>query len=192
MTQWADVRGYEGFYQVSSDGRVKRLQGHVASGNSTISIKERILACSPDASGYRCVVLSRRGVRTSTRVHRLVAIAFIPNPFNKTDVNHINGNKADNRVSNLEWNTRAENVAHEFSTGLGRVDRLRHETRSVTMKPKNGGMPMSFSSILEASDVTGIDPTSICKCCQGKRKTAGTFEWEYSNGGMNNAYFANC
>jgi hypothetical protein len=97
---WKDIEGYEGLYQVSNLGRIKSL-------NFKRSGKEGILKSNPEG-GYCAVTLShkRRGV---FYIHRLVATAFIPNPENKPEVNHINHNKRDNRASNLEWVTQSEN-----------------------------------------------------------------------------------
>lgn len=102
---WKDVEGYEG-YQVSNKGRVKSL-------NFRHTGKERILKSNPDG-GYCLVSLYRNGKRTSKKIHRLVATAFIPNPENKPEVNHINHNKRDNRASNLEWVTSEENLTALF------------------------------------------------------------------------------
>lgn len=107
---WKDIEGFEGLYQVSNLGRVKSL-------NYKGSGKEGILRSNPNPNcigyGGYCLV-SLRSKTTNTRtysIHRLVATAFIPNPENKPIVNHINHNKQDNRVTNLEWVTQKENVA---------------------------------------------------------------------------------
>src|SRR5690349_13431876 len=120
---WKDVIGYEGRYQVSNNGRVKslaRLADPIEGFGGTtveIPIPEKIMAQST-VKGYKKVCLNKQGVEKSVSVHRLVAIAFIPNPDNKRTVNHKNGIKKDNWVENLEWNTYSENIRHAVNTGL--------------------------------------------------------------------------
>lgn len=106
-----DIVGYEGMYQVSNLGRVKSLKFG----------KNLILKSGFSAKGYLLLKLSKNNTSKTFRVHRLVAAAFIKNPHKKSDINHINGIKDDNRVENLEWNTRSENIQHAFSIGLSKA-----------------------------------------------------------------------
>jgi hypothetical protein len=106
IEQWLPVKDYEGCYEVSNLGRVKSL--HLVGGAT------RILKGAKKRWGYIEVSLYKNGVGKNRSVHRLVAVAFIPNPENKLEVNHINGDKVDNRVENLEWNTRTENQLHSY------------------------------------------------------------------------------
>ena len=108
---WRDVVGYEGFYQVSSYGRVKSLRGR----------KEKFLSIDINNACYAKVLLSKNGQSKTLLVHRLVAAAFIPNVDNKPQVNHKNGNKFDNRVENLEWVTCSENTQHAYNMGLAKT-----------------------------------------------------------------------
>lgn len=101
---WKDITGYEGLYQVSNFGRVKRLNTN------------RILKSAKSKGGYPYIVLSKNGITSNKTIHRLVAKAFIPNPENKPEVNHIDENKTNNKVSNLNWMTRKENVNHGTRT----------------------------------------------------------------------------
>ena len=112
---WKDVVGYENIYQVSNLGRVKRLQTLVKNKNGYRLVNERLLKIPSYI--YESVFLSN-GTINQQYVHRLVATAFIPNPHNKSYVNHINGIKTDNRVENLEWVTNSENVKHSYKAGL--------------------------------------------------------------------------
>lgn len=120
MEIWKDVIGYEGIYQVSNLGRVKSLSRVVKKwdGHRTINsiiLKQSLLV------GYPSVMVSVNNISKRIKAHRIVAIAFIPNPENKPCVNHINGIKTDNRVENLEWCTHSENQIHAFKTGLNKV-----------------------------------------------------------------------
>ncbi len=105
---WRNVVGYEGLYQVSSFGRVKSFYG----------IGERLLTPSANKSGYQYTVLTDKNkIRKSCKVHTLVARAFLPNPENKPVVHHRDSNRANNRVSNLEWVTHRENTAYAVQNG---------------------------------------------------------------------------
>ena len=109
VEEWRDVVGFEGVYQVSSAGRVRSLTRRVYNH----MMRGRVLKQARKANGYMQLSLSANGVKLKhVYVHRLVACAFLPNPNNLPDVNHINHNKQDNRVDNLEWVTRSENILH--------------------------------------------------------------------------------
>jgi len=120
---WKDVVGYEGYYQVSSLGRVKSLsrQFHVSKftpkGRMT---KEIILKHKLNNDGYAISVLHKDGKRLQTGLHRIVASAFLENKDGKKEVNHKDGNKLNNSPDNLEWCDRGENVRHSFEKGLNK------------------------------------------------------------------------
>jgi len=111
MTEyWKDVVGFEGWYQVSSLGRVKRIRKvHCNHGKRNIVERELILTPTKDKKGYLMVTVSNGVIKKHCKVHRLVAEAFIPNEGNKPQVDHINRNRADNRLGNLRWVTNSEN-----------------------------------------------------------------------------------
>lgn len=109
---WKDVKGYEGLYQVSSLGRVKSVRRYEYTrwyGGELKSIRQ---------GRYLRTSLCKNGKLKTHNIHRLVAEAFIPNPKNKPEVNHIDGNKENNNVNNLEWVTRKENAIHAYNMGL--------------------------------------------------------------------------
>lgn len=114
VEKWKDIKGYEGFYQISNLGRVKSLGGWCG----TAKRKEKIRSVSLTQDGYVKIRLIHQGRDRTARVHRLVAEAFILNPDNKDTVNHIDGNKQNNEVTNLEWADRAEQMQHAYCLGL--------------------------------------------------------------------------
>ncbi|MGB5637215.1 MAG: NUMOD4 domain-containing protein [Waterburya sp.] len=119
---FVDIRGYEGYYQVSNYGNVKSLDRVIKEKTGkTQTLKSRILKPRTNPSGYYYVGLRKNGTRATFAIHQLLAQAFIPNPNNKKTVNHIDGNKLNNSVSNLEWTTYSENLEHAYKTGLRRA-----------------------------------------------------------------------
>lgn len=127
---WKDIQNYEGLYQISNKGRIKRLSGKCLGKAGTYrSVSESILTNFPNKSRYNYlyVNLNNNGIK-QFRVHRLVAIHFIDNPNNLEQVNHIDGNKSNNTVENLEWCTNQENMDHSKKNNL-------HKSRFRTNAP---------------------------------------------------------
>lgn len=116
---WKDIVGYEGMYQVSNMGNVKSLERILI---NKIGVKKkysgRLLHKNKSTDGYVQAILSKDCICKSINIHTLVAIAFIENPENKKEVNHINGIKIDNHVGNLEWLTHQENMDHAKKNNL--------------------------------------------------------------------------
>lgn len=170
---WKDVKGYEGLYQVSNLGRVKSL------------IRNKVLSPLNRQHGYQAVQLHGKGGNArgfkSFSIHRLVAEAFIPNPENKPEVNHINEDKSDNRVENLEWMTHQENSAHATrGTRIGKANKNNPLTSSsvvqLTLDEKEIA---TYPSIHEAMRNTGIPIGCIWSACEGKTKQAHGYKWRY-------------
>ena len=117
---WKDINGYESLYQVSSYGKVKSLDRTIVDSWCTREFKGQILTPTKHngKQPYLYVSLSRQGKVKKVFIHQLVAETFIPNPGNKPQVNHKDGNPQNNLVSNLEWVTNAENTQHAYDTGL--------------------------------------------------------------------------
>lgn len=160
MILWLDVPGYEGRYQVSNDGAVRNAKLHP-------------LTTHESPKGYRKVWLSTRGKLKCYSVHRLVASAFIPNPLELPEVNHINGDKADNRVENLEWCTISHNRRHSA-----------YELQNESGKPKRPVVCLNsgteYPSVSEAARQTGSNKQNVTLCCQGKRKHTKGLAWAYT------------
>lgn len=132
---WKDVVGYEGYYKVSNRGRVMTVaREFIKSNDRKCIVKERILA-QGDIRGYKSVDLKVNGGRKTMRVHRIVAMAFIGKPY-KEMVNHIDGNKTNNTVENLEWATRSENELHAYATGLKKSSNLQKRKASEANKKR--------------------------------------------------------
>lgn len=132
---WESVNGYEGLYEVSNLGRVRSLKRATTNG---IVLKQMM------RYGYMHVCLSKEGKPSTKRVHRLVAEAFIANPMDKPVVNHIDGNKANNAASNLEWATNSENELHSY--------RVLGKKQSRPWK----GKPRKFARKLSSADAAAI------------------------------------
>lgn len=112
---WKDVVGYEGIYQVSNIGGLRSVERIIRKrGGSTGLLRSKILSPST-SNGYFTKMVRQNGIRKLLIVHRAVAMAFIPNPENKPQVNHMDLNRKNNNVSNLEWVTCAENLIHSRS-----------------------------------------------------------------------------
>jgi|688.fasta_scaffold927963_1 hypothetical protein len=120
MEKYIDIKGYEGYYQVSNYGLIKSLARVVNAheGKRKLNIKERVLKPAIDNNGYFRVALCKGRRLTTFKVHRLVAGHFILNENPKLEVNHKDGNKLNNSVNNLEWVTHSENVIHAFKNNL--------------------------------------------------------------------------
>lgn len=179
---WKDIAGYEGKYQISSLGKVKIF-------NYKNTKNVRIMKDFIDGRGYIRACLCKNGIGKFYSVHRLVAEAFIPNPENKITVNHKDGNKLNNKVDNLEWNTYAENNIHAIVNNL---------------RPRKLGKDNLTSKIIYQIDIetdkilnifygTGDikrkmnykDTSAISKCCRNIKnyKTAYGYKWRYAKGG---------
>lgn len=143
-----------------------------------------------DKDDYKIVALTNRKLY---RAHRIIALTFLDNPDNYPVVNHINHNKQDNRVENLEWTTYSQNSIHSYydhNRDEGTQEWVQVVQPLAAQASKRAVMQLDqldniisiFSSHREASDATGICRSSISQCCAGKRKTAGGYKWKYLEG----------
>lgn len=157
-------------YYVGQDGNVcRRMTG--------VAFKK--LKQYKNRYGYMTISIRRK----TYLVHRLVANAFIPNPENKPQVNHKNGDKTDNRVANLEWVTQTENVKHSFNC-LGRKSGMfgkvgiKSPYSKVIWQIKDGVVIKEYYGANEAERETGVKRQNILSCCHGKTKSAGGYVWK--------------
>ena len=169
---WKPVKGYAGLYEVSNLGRLRSLPRKGTKGGI-------ISATYSNTKHYAHVPLTKNAKGRTVSLHRIVAEAFIPNPENKPQVNHKDGNKRNNAVDNLEWATPEENMQHAFRTGLKDTKAaVAANSRSVAQIIE-GKVIKTFSSVREAEKATGASNQNIIKVCQGSRRMAGGFEWRY-------------
>lgn len=124
LEEWRDIKGYEGWYQVSNLGNVRSLDREIIYSNGKIyKQKGKMLKPTLRNNGYYYVSLSKNNVRPKFDVHRLVAITFLDNDNNYNCINHIDGNKTNNCLSNLEWCSYSYNAKHAFKVGLNEAVR---------------------------------------------------------------------
>lgn len=188
--EWKPVVGYEGSYEVSSMGNIRSLDRFNGRGSW---IKGRPMKPAMNQKGYMRVGLRLMGKQKYYSVHRLVAQAFVPNHDDKPQVNHINENKTDNRVSNLEWVTNRENAVHgtkiqrttaniDYAKKVANTDYEligRKQAKAVTATHLRSGEVLAFPSMREAQR-NGFHSGAISRCCKGDLACYKGYVWEYA------------
>lgn len=162
MEIWKDINDYEG-YQVSSYGRVRSL-------NYRRTGKTKVLSPGENTCGYLQVDLCKSGKEKTFLIHRLVAEAFLHNYFDYSDINHIDEDKHNNHVTNLEYCDRRYN--NNYGT---RIERM---SKTVLQLTKTGELVREWPSTAEAGR-NGFNHSNIIKCCSGERKSHKGFRWRY-------------
>lgn len=170
IEEWCVIKDYPN-YMVSSLGRVKSIDRIVKNYRGEYLRKGCIMVGGFNTKGYPIVCLSKDGKQKSLKVHRLVAEAFIQNPENKPTVDHISGDKTDNRVSNLRWATYSEQQDNEVTT-------IKRPVLQLTL---DGELVKEWSSLREIINET--NNRHVCSVLTGKRKTALGFLWKYKEKG---------
>lgn len=161
---WKAIRGFEGLYKVSDMGEIKSL---CAGRYKTEMIRKPV----PDKDGYLTVNLKKNSKYYCRKIHRLVAEAFIKNPYGLPQINHIDENKTNNSASNLEW------CDSKYNNNYGK--HASSSNKPVFKLDECGNVLSAYRSIKEAGRANAIDPTLISPVLTGKRKHAGGFRWAY-------------
>ena len=191
---WKDIKGYEGIYQVSSEGRVRSLDRVEDRGRN---IKGKILKPSISPYGYCAIDLFKNGTKKKNMVHRLVAEAFLPNPDNKPEIDHINTIRTDNTVclnedgsvnydkTNLRWVTHTENCNNPLtrkkqSTRFkGKIGHNTPASKIIAQLDKNGKLLKVWLCAMDAVRQEGYTQEHISSCCKGTLKTHKGYKWQY-------------
>lgn len=172
---WKDVIGYEGLYQVSNLGRVKSL-GNGGSKNSKFSSERILKTC--EIKGYLRVTLSKDGKQKQYSVHRLVALAFLPNPYNLPMVNHKDECKTNNACSNLEWCSVKYN--NNYATRIQRIAESQTNYPKFSKKVICIETGKIYPSTHQVERELGFANSHISSACLGKLKSAYGFHWRYT------------
>lgn len=195
---WKPIKGYEGYYEISNLGRVKSVERYVKQGSYMRHVKESFKKIGTDPYGYPRVTLCKNKVSKYIQLHILLAKAFIPNPENKPQVDHINAIKSDYRIDNLRWVTPKENSNNPNTLKHCRENTYIKETslkanrtkakkgtktapRTVFQYTLKGEFIKSYSSSNEAHRETGVQSSVIRNACNGIAYSAGGYLWAYTN-----------
>lgn len=178
---WVDINGYENLYAVSNYGRILS--------NSRRRTKGGLLSPQMSKSGYYMQMLYKNGKAKLHRINRLVAENFIENPNKLSQVNHLDGNKLNNNVKNLEWCTQSENQLHAYRLGLQKVTEkqkqvarkfcIENKSKKVAQYDTDNNLINKYNSISEASRETGISTACISRACNFIRNKANGYIWRF-------------
>ena len=181
MEEWRDIKGYEGIYQVSNEGRIKSLERYLWNGKAYFKSKTKILNPRKDKDGYLFVTLCRNAEdHKNCKVHRLVAEAFIPNPYDYKEINHKNEDKTLNTVENLEWCDRSHNMNWNcLSERIGKILRNNKSlSKRVLQLSIDGELITIYDSSREA-ERKGFNHCGILRCANGTQETYKGYIWKY-------------
>lgn len=174
---WRNIKGYDGLYIVSNCGRVKTLHKK----GSYPHNKDGILKNNLAKNGYYMVALCKNGKIERVLVHRLVATTFIPNPNNYPVVNHIDENKLNNNVANLEWTTQRLNNIHSKNHIKMKAAAVKKQQKAVLMYDRNGQFVCEFESATIAAKAIGSYQQLVSLCCYGKLKFTKGYTFKFKN-----------
>lgn len=175
---WKDIPNFEGLYQASTKGNIRSLNHIRKNGTNQYIQRGKMLKFNKNPNGYLQVRLSKNGVAKTYRVNRLIALTFIDNPFNKKTVNHINGNKLDNNVENLEWATHKEQAIHRhkiLKVPYSDCKKCHKENKKRIIR-SDGKI---YNSLVEAKKDLNNKNAHITEVCQGKLKYTCGYSFKY-------------
>lgn len=175
MEEWRKIEGTDGRYEVSNTGKVRSL-------NYKNSGRTQELKPAPDPKGYMKTMLIYGGKNKTVKIHRLVAEAFIPNPERKPQVNHINGDKTNNAVENLEWITNIDNAHHAIANGMFEnsyraTSKANEMRKQAIVAIDRDGNEIEFESQCEASRKLNVSRRHIQSVLKGERKQTGGYKF---------------
>ena len=174
---WLAIENYNGIYEISSFGRVRSLPRYRSNGKAKYLQPLKILKPQIDGCGYYQVFLYKNGKSKKYKIHQLVATHFIINKNNYTVINHIDGNKLNNKIDNLEWCIYSYNNKHAYKKKL-KVPCY----KEIQQYDKNNNFIKLWNGSREIERNLKINNSNIIQCCKGKRKTAGNYIWKYKRG----------
>jgi hypothetical protein len=183
METWKPVKDYEGSYEISNFGRVRSVDRYTQTWNGQVFKKGVLKKLKEDKDGYYKVWLSKESKKKPFFVHRLVAQAFLSNDKLHPVVNHLDGDKKNNHVDNLEWCTRSRNDKHAFSIGLRKPSDGGTSKRVAKVDPKTYEMTI-YDSMSAAARENDITVQSISYCANGKKETSKGFIWAFVDEGV--------
>lgn len=169
MSDFVELKDFPGYFIAHSPARLRRV------------VKGKILDCmqtpnSKQDNYWSVTVKTKEGKYVKRSMHRLLMETFVPNPENKAHVNHIDGNKANNELSNLEWATPQENSQHAIDIGLKNQD---YKIKPVYQYTLSGEFVAEYASHDQAQEITGVAKQNISKVALRQREQAGYFQWRY-------------
>lgn len=179
---WKSIEGFEGYYEVSNFGRVRSLDRHIIrhykSHDKLTTWKGRMMALHLRRDGYPIVDLYKNHKRYGYAVHRLVAIAFVPNPYNRPEVDHINTIRTDARACNLRWVNRSENNKNPITNKRMSEANKGRGAKPVSQYDKTGNLIAEYPSIRAAAKATGFHVLTISNNVKGKHINP-KYNWKY-------------
>ncbi len=184
--KWLDISLFKGLYQISNKGRIRSLNRKIVCKNNIVQLRKgKILKPSKSSSGYLCIPLSNNGRIHNMFIQRLVMINFCPlSNYKGFEVNHIDGNKLNNYLDNLEWNTHSQNIKHSYdflkrtSPNKGKLGILNHSSLKVLQFDLNNNLIKEWNSMADYERETGKRARDISAVINGRQKTAHGYNWK--------------
>ena len=176
---WKDIIGYEGLYQVSNIGNIRKIAPFARKINCSRCIPY-LLSKAKSSTGYIHVQLVKQGKAKTINVHRLVANAFVPNPYHKNEINHIDSDRSNNVFTNLEWVTHRENMIHAVKQCHVNPSIMRNHKKkryTVLQYSKNGEFIREWNCVNDIALKYGIRRCTIYLCLSGNHKSALGYMW---------------